>query len=280
MTSIANIIPDAEPLFIVDIGAALHGEGEVDSPYKGLIDSGKARLVSFEPDEKALRLLKEKYPPPHVCLPYFVGDGREATFYETNFSLTGSLFEPNIELLQRFNSLAEITQVVATHQVQTYKMDDIGEIEDVDFLKIDVQGAEQMIFESSPRLMSQATVIHTELTLVEMYKGMPAAWAVDKTLRDLGFVWHTRVGAGYRAFLPFLNPDHLQSAFNQELWCDAVYVRDWSCYDELAPSKLIKLAVVMHDIYHSYDLAHVALLAADKQLDSNYAENYAKWLSE
>lgn len=278
MSSISHIIDECDPITILDIGASLVGD---DAPtYQPLIDAKRARLIAFEPDPDALAVLKEKYPAPNLCFPHFVGDGQPATFYETNWGPTGSLFEPNTELLERFYKLAELTAVVGKHTVQTVRLDDIPDISDVDFIKIDAQGAEKLIFENGPSLLGKTTMIQTEVAWVEMYKGMPLAADIDQVLRRAGYQWHTRLGCGYRAFLPCLNPDNPHFAFNQELWGDIVYVRDWMRFESLAPGKLIKLAVLLHDLYQSYDLAHVAFAVADRQTGSNYADNYGKWLAE
>jgi FkbM family methyltransferase len=276
MNSIAHLIEEADPITILDIGASLIGDDQ--PPYQPLIDSRRARLIAFEPDPEALSALKGKYPPPHVCLPLFVGDGLPATFHETNWGPTGSLFEPNTPLLQRFHNLAELTTLVGTHTVQTKRLDDIPEITDVDFIKIDAQGAEKMIFENGPMLLGTTVLIQTEVTHVEMYKGMPLFGDIDCVLRQAGFKWHTRLGSGYRPFLPFLNPESPQLAFKQELWSDVVYVKDWMKFDQIKPSKLVKLALLLHDLYQSYDLAHVALSAADRQTGREYASDYAKWI--
>lgn len=278
MTSIAHILDLDQLVTIADIGASLTGDGK--PIYQGLLDSRKARIIAFEPDLSALATLRERYGHPHLCLPYFVGDGKSATFHETNWGPTGSLFEPNLPLLEKFHHLAEITGVVRTLTVDTVRLDDIREIEDVDFIKIDVQGAELMIFENAKRILSGVTLIQTEVSFVELYKGMPLVGDVDRILRSMGFEWHFRFGSGYRSFLPFLNPENPHSAFNQELWGDVVYVRSWMKFDEIPARKLIKLAVLLNDLYGSYDLAHLAMTAVDRQLGTNYSENYAKWLSE
>lgn len=277
MTSIGNIVPLNSPITIVDIGASI--VGDTAPAYQELIDAGAARLIAFEPDQPALEVLRQHYPPPHLCLPLFIGDGNAATYYETNWGPTGSLFEPNMPLLRMFHNLSEITEVVATHSVKTTRLDDIREITDADFVKIDVQGAEQMIFENAHRLLEKVTLIQTEVSWIEMYKGMPLFGDIDRCLRALGFQWHTRLGCGYRSFLPFLNPDNPHAAFRQELWGNVVYVRDWMHFDRLPPLKLVKLAVILHDLYNSFDLANLAFAAADAQAGTNYATNYAEWIS-
>lgn len=277
MTSIGNIVPPDSPVTIIDIGASI--VGETVPPYQELIDAGSARLIAFEPDQAALEVLRQRYPAPHLCLPFFVGNGKTATYYETNWGPTGSLFEPNTPLLRMFHNLSELTEVVATHSVETTRLDDIAEITDADFIKIDVQGAEQMIFENAERLLEKVALIQTEVSWVEMYKGMPLFGDIDRSLRTAGFQWHTRLGCGYRSFLPFLNPENPHAAFRQELWGNVVYVRDWMHFGRLPPLKLVKLAVLLHDLYNSYDLAHLAFAAADAQAGTNYAANYAEWIS-
>lgn len=278
LPSIANIVPANTVLTIADIGASQTGD---EKPiYEGLIASGKARLIAFEPDGAALDLLRLKYPPPHICLPMFVGDGKPATFFETNWGPTGSLFEPNTSLLAKFHNLAELTTVVRQSRVDTVSLDQVREIDDLDFIKIDAQGAEHLIFSNAPRIMSQVTLVHAEVCLVEMYRGAPLFAEIDQLLRAMGFQWHTRVGCGYRPFLPLMNADEPDFAFKQELWADVVYVRNWMSFDGLAHNKLIKLGVLLHDLYHSYDLAYLAMASADRQSGTNYADNYAKWLVE
>lgn len=276
-SSIAHILSADSPLGIVDIGAAL--VGNQPPPYQALIDAGVARLVAFEPDPEALLMLRQRYGPPSTCLPLIVGDGGQATFHRTRWSPTSSLLEPNTELAGRFHNLGSLMEVVERSQVDTVRLDDIPEIGDIDLIKIDAQGAERMIFENAGVTLAKATVIQTEVSWVELYRGMPLAADIDRCLRNANFQWHCRLDSGFRSFLPFINPDHPHGAFRQELWSDVVYVRDWMHFERLAPAKLVNLAVLLHDLYQSYDLAHLAFQAADAQAGTNYAMNYANWLA-
>lgn len=278
MTSINHLTARESPIVIIDIGASLI---ESEAPeYQALIESGCAKLIAFEPDETALKALREKYPPPHLCLPLFVGNGQAATFFETTWGPTGSLFEPNTALLEKFHHLADITRLVRTHPVETVRLDDITEIADADFIKIDAQGSEQMIFENAERILKQVTLIQTEVSWVELYKGMPLFSDIDRVLRSMGFQLHTRLTSGYRSFAPLLNNNHPHAAFKQELWSDVVYVRDWMKFDQVPHQKLLKLAVLLHDLYDSFDLAHAALAAADAQAGTNHAARYLKWVCD
>lgn len=273
---ILDIVVLDSPINIVDIGASL--VGDQGPSYQTLLDSGHARLIAFEPDGAALAALRERFPPPNIFLPHFVADGKPATFHETSWYATGSLFEPNIPLLEQFNNLAELTKPVARHPIQTVRLDDIDGISDVDFIKIDAQGAERLVFENATRVLSEATIIQTEVSFVEMYKGMPLFGDIDRVLRAAGFQWHFLMGTGQRAFPPVLNRNHTQSAFKQQLWGDVVYVRDWMQFAQVQPRKLVKLGVVLNQLYGSYDLAHKALAEADRQAGTDCASRYLRLL--
>jgi hypothetical protein len=63
-------------------------------------------------------------------------------------------------------------------------------------------------------------------------------------------------------------------AFRQQLWGDAVYVRDFTRLAELSPERLLKYAAIVHDVYQSYDLAHKALMEYDRRRGSGLAGAY------
>ena len=255
---------------ILDIGAAL---GEEPS-YQSLIDAGRVRIVGFEPNDKECERLNELYGSPHLFLPFFAGNGQSAIFHETNWSLTGSLYEPNTPLLEKFQNLAELTTPVAQHKVETKRIDEITEIGEVDFIKIDVQGSELSIFENAKNILADALVIQTEVEFVELYKGQPMFADVDVFLRAHGFQFCTFFGFGSRAFKPLICNANINQGFKQALWSDAIYVKDWMILEEISALKLTRYAVLAHDILGAYDLAHLILTALDKKTNTHYAELY------
>ena len=276
MFSLLEFFPGPDLITVLDIGAAL-GEQPI---YEKLIASGRARLIGFEPDPAECRTLAATYGEPHRFFPYFIGDGKPACFHETNWVLTGSLYEPNTPLLEKFQNLAELVTPVAKHTVATRRLDDIAEIDDVDFIKIDVQGAELSIFENAERLLGECLLIQTEVEFVELYKQQPLFADVDRYLRSRGFQFHTLQGAGTRPFKPLIrNKDH-NLGFRQLLWADAVYVRDWMRLDALSPLKLSRLAILLHDIMQSCDLCLVVLQALDRHSGTRHARNYLEQLQQ
>lgn len=274
MWSLTELLPQDFIINILDIGAAL---GERPS-YQPLIDAKRARLIGFEPNPQECEKLNQTYGPPHRFFPYFVGDGGAATFHETNWNLTGSLYEPNTPLLEKFQNLAELVRPVAQHAVTTSRLDDIPDLGDVDFIKIDVQGSELPIFQNGLRVLGQTLAIQTEVEFVELYKGQPMFADVDIFLRQQGFQFHTFHGIAGRAFKPLVAKNDINATLRQLLWADAVFTRDWMQLDALSEAKLVKYAVIAHDILNSYDLAHHVLAALDRKTGKDQATAYLQRL--
>lgn len=276
MKSLAELLPPDCLISILDIGAAL---GERPS-YQSLIDAGKARLIGFEPNQHECERLNQSYGAPHQFFPHFVGTGQPAIFHETNWNLTGSLYAPNTALLEKFQNLAEVVTPVAQHPVNTVRLDDIHDINDVDFIKIDVQGSELSIFQNGLRVLSKTLAIQTEVEFVELYKNQPLFADVDSFLRQQGFQFHTFHGMAGRAFKPIIANNNINAPIRQMLWADAVFTRDWMQLDALSEIKLLKYAVIAHDIFNSFDLAHLVLSALDKKTGKDQAATYLHQLMQ
>jgi protein O-GlcNAc transferase len=268
MWTILDLFPEEFLIHILDIGAAL---SEVPA-YKAIVDSGKGKIIGFEPDLAECEKLNQTYGSPHQFFPYFVGDGKPATFYETTWNLTGSLFEPNAPLLEKFHNLAELVTLVKTHPVETKTIDAMPEITTVDLIKIDVQGAELMIFENATRILPQTLVIQTEVEFVELYKNQPLFADIDRLLRSYGFQFHKFLGFGSRTFKPLMLENPYQG--HQFLWSDAIYVRDWMKLEELSLLQLKKYAILAHEVVRSPDLVHLILSTIDAKAGTNYVAMY------
>ena len=240
------------------------------------MDTGKARIIGFEPDAAECEKLNQTFGAPHRFYPYFLGDGEEATFFETNLSLTGSLYEPNLPLLSKFQNLAELTMPVAQHKISTKRVDEIEEIDDVDFIKIDIQGGELNVFKNAERILASTMMIQTEVEFVALYKDQPMFSDVDAYLRSAGFQFHTFHGFGKRAFKPLVVNNDINQAVNQLIWSDAIYVRDWLDLSQISREKLRSYAILAHDLIGSWDLAHLVLQEIDRRERRGLASSYRK----
>lgn len=273
--SLSEMITDMSPITIVHVGASiLPGHSE---PYSPLVAAGRAHVIAFEPDRAERAKMKSEFTKGYTILPHFVGAGGPATFFETNMPYTGSLLEPNTAVLEKFNFLSELVQLKKTHPVITHRLDDIPEVMDVDYLKIDVQGAELSVFEGGAEVLSSCSLIETEVEFVPLYKDQPLFADIDCHLRKSGFSFHTFRNERGRYFRPLAAKDP-GARMNQLLWADAVYVREMMNLERLETEKLAKLAVLLHDLYGSADLAMAALVELDARAGGDRAKHYRRRL--
>ena len=275
--SLIDLIPEVGRINIVDIGAMSLGSGT--EPYASLLRANKARVIGFEPDPEQCERLNQLHGEPHRFYPDFIGDGADATFYETNWAATGSLYPPNQALLEKFQNLHELTTLRKTHPVKTRRLDDIDAVGDVDFIKIDVQGSELNVFKGASKALASATLVQTEVEFVELYVGQPLFADVDGAMRAAGFQFHTFNGFGMRSFKPMLVGNDKNRGLRQFLWSDAIYVRDFLRLESLAAEKLPKLAVLLHDLVGSFDLCLVVLTEIDRRNGGSLAASYVERLS-
>jgi FkbM family methyltransferase len=275
--SLFDVLPRPESMIsIVDIGAMMLGDYQ--GPYATLVDKGYAHVIGFEPGEAECEKLNSRFTGTHRFYPFFIGDGGPATFYETNMNMTGSLFRPNKLLLEQFVNLHELTTLVGEHSITTRRLDDLDGLGDVDMVKIDVQGAELAVFKGAERVLSKALFVHAEVEFVELYEGQPLFAEIDQFLRASGFQFHTFEGFGQRSFKPLVVAQNQNRGLRQLLWSDAIYVRDFLKFDILTDQKLLKLAIIAHEVYRSCDLAYRALECFDKKRGTQLCNAYKELL--
>ena len=275
MASLTEILKTAIEIDVVDIGA---NPIEGNPPYFGLLKSGLAKLVAFEPNLEALAKLEASKGDNETYLPYAVADGETHEFKFCQASGMSSLLEPNQELLQYFHGFPEWGKVEQRVNVDTVRLDDVKEVKNLDYFKIDIQGGELCVFENGINRLSECLVIHTEVEFLPMYINQPLFSDVEMFLRGKGFVFHRFAPLASRIVSPMIIDDDINRGLSQMFWADAVFIRDFTKLSRLSPEKLLKFSIILHDIYESYDLVLRILMAHDDQTATNYAELYRKEL--
>ena len=167
--SFYDVFPENNLREIVDVGA-LPLDG-AETPYQGLLTPARARLTAFEPDAAGLAKLEAAFGAPHRYLPYFIGDGAPATFYKTDYLMTGSLYPPNKTAMALYSYVQRFMQRRAHHAVPTQRLDDIADIARIDFLRMDVQGGELSVLQGAQRLLQDTLVVQAEVEFVPLYQG-------------------------------------------------------------------------------------------------------------
>lgn len=262
------------PIKIVDVGAMDLGE----TAFARLLDIPTATIVGFEPNPEECAKLNASPSSGRRYLPYFIGDGSKRTFHWCEWAATSSLYPPNRRLLDRFTNLPELVRVKGTEEVQTTRLDDIPEIAGADFIKIDVQGAALDVLRGGAETVRRALVLECEVEFVPLYEGEPLFAEVDLEMRKLGFLFHKFTGLASRTFAP-LKRRADAAPTGQILWTDAIYVRSFLDFGSLAPSELLKIALILERAYGSRDFALHAIQHYDAKTNAGLWERYVATLT-
>lgn len=247
------------PLSIVDVGASTHGRGT--EPYASLLATGQAHVTGFEPDPKALAELQSVYPADgrHHFLPHFVGDGRAAVFHSTNWFMTSSLLAPDPAVMNAYQNLGEITRETGASPVDTVRLDDVIARGGMDLLKIDVQGAEGMVFAGATARLPECLVVWTEVEFVPLYEGQPLFGDIDRQLAAAGLRFFSFSGLGQRLLASWPEQQVRAGQRMQQLWADAIYVPTPQRMAAMDSGSLGRLALLCHEVLAAPDLCHEAL---------------------
>jgi FkbM family methyltransferase len=237
---------------VVDIGAnPIDGE----PPYKRMLSKRLCTLVGFEPQAEALAKLEAARSDLETYLPYAVGDGTRGTLKICQAPGMTSLFTPEPRILNQFWGFSQFGRVVGEIEVNTRTLDSIDEIDQLDFLKIDVQGGELAVFRGGRLRLGGAVALQAEVSFMPLYKNQPVFGEIDLALRGLGFVPHMFAHINKRMILPLHNAENPATVMNQLLEADVVYVRDFTQPERMSDEQLKHLALIAHHCYASYDLA-------------------------
>lgn len=248
---VRDLVRCSRPSSILDIGA---NPTDGDPPYKEMLNYGLCTVIGIEPQQSALEVLQQRKGPLERYLPHVVGDGRERRLKVTKARGMTSLLTPDENQLRLFNAFPEWGSVVEEIDVQTHRLDDL-DIDEFDLLKINIQGAELMVFQNGLERLRDAVAVHTAVSFVPLYLGQPTFGDVDAELRSQGFVPHSMPRLKQWAIAPTVFDDNLYNPGNQLLEADMVYVRDIAHPERMTSEQLSHLAMIAFHIYGSVDLA-------------------------
>lgn len=159
LKQLARVVLEAQPQLAfttLEIGALpLEGQGE---PAHQLLDAFPgSRVIAFELDKQLCAELNRKAKPGMRFYPAALGrTEEERPLYETRHPMCTSLYKPNEALLERYFNL-EFAMLKSVSSVRTVSLDRFAAdnaVPDVDFIKIDVQGAETQVIEGGARTIA------------------------------------------------------------------------------------------------------------------------------
>ncbi|MGD9883986.1 MAG: FkbM family methyltransferase [Reyranella sp.] len=251
--TLEELVAPVEPISVADIGAACIAEVPV---YRPLLDAGLAHLHAFEGDPRQIEKIRETYRGKVTVRDCFLSDGSIHTLHvATTESGMTSLLRPNATALRFFNGFPLFGQIHETRPVQTIRLDDVGGLPDIDFLKLDVQGAELTVLEHGLHRLASCVAIQLEVSYVCLYENQPSFGEVDLFMRRNGFLPHCFLEVKKWSIAPMLRGNDARRPFNQLLESDIVYVRNLLSLQALSARQLRKLSLIAHYCFSSFDLA-------------------------
>ncbi|MEQ8536060.1 MAG: FkbM family methyltransferase [Coleofasciculus sp. D1-CHI-01] len=208
----------------------------------------------------------------------------ESTLYVTQHPMCSSLYPPNEPYLARFAGLPELVNLDFTIGIETTTLDAFCQkegINEIDFLQIDVQGAEFQVLEGARWILERSILaVQVEVEFSSLYLNQPLFADVDTFLRKQDFtLFDLSKAYRIRARSPIQSSVHP----GQLLWADAYYFRDLIGEDSSIPLKtpeqIFKLACIADIMnFSDYALELLEYLTLQYGTDTNY--NFANTILE
>ncbi|MEI6725967.1 MAG: FkbM family methyltransferase [Actinomycetes bacterium] len=196
-----ELFDQREHLTIFDVGAC---EGENSVRYARLFP--RADVYSVEPLPTNIKRIEDavrtygvrNVTPIQACLSsgedaveFHVSSGRppgrDSELADWDFGNKSSSLLPPGETLAIYPWL-EFTETV---RIRTSRLDEVAArraVTQIDFLHLDVQGAELLVLEGAGPLLSRVWTLWLEVEAVPLYAGQPLRREIERFLDDRGFV--------------------------------------------------------------------------------------------
>ncbi len=258
---------------IIEIGA-LQIENTKPRFYKLLEYFPLSEIIGFEIEKKVCDELNSKASKGIKYYPHALGEKNEKRkLYITEHPMCTSLYKP-IEALPKLYQNLEFMNLKKETEIETITLDTFAKqysIEDVDFIKIDVQGAELDIFKGGKKLLNNVLKIVCEVEFIPIYQDQPLFGDVTKFLNQNNFMFNKFAGLAGRTLKPtiFNNDPNVPS---QLMWSDAIFIKQIEKIQTLSNEKLLKLSLLAA-VYNSLDLTFFCLSIYDKNNSTSLAKD-------
>lgn len=266
----------SRPTTIVDVGANPINE----APYSALLALGACHVVGFEPQDEAYQALLQTKTAQETYYPFAVGTGSSLDLRIYKSSGMTSIFDPYKPGLRMIGhqGWAKVEKKIS---FDTVALDSATDLPSFDLMKIDIQGAETLVFQGAERVMQSCVAVIVELRYMRIYEGEPMVGGVDTELRRQGFYLHKFM------FNKSKMLTHSQSArvktrrmLDQLVDGDGIYLRNIAEPEKLSDDQLKHLALLAASVFDSHSLALYCIdaLAARGAVAADLAKRYVDTL--
>ena len=261
---------------IFEVGARPMGE---EPFYRLLSLFPGSRVVAFEPDEALCESQNANGRAGVTFYPIALGRTEEQRdFYNTEHPMCSSLYPPNEKLISRYNNM-EVARLKEVTTVTTVSLDGFVSshaIEAVDFIKIDIQGAELEVFQGGVNTLTNVLAIVSEAEFIEHYIGQPLFGDVCAFLSLQELQFQKFLGICGRTLKPIV-VDGDPNAASQQMWSDVLFIRNLFAIEKLTDEQYLKVAVLAM-LYRCVDVALVCCREVDLANGSTIGQDYLQRL--
>lgn len=273
---IFDIFELEEGIEFMDIGAAAIAETPI---YRRPMELSLGHLNAFDGDERQIEKLKDTYGPNVSIFNDFLFDGKPQSVYlcAPESGMT-SLLKPKESALRFFNGFEHIGSVQSIERVETKRLDDIDGLPDIDFLKMDTQGAELTILHHGTRKLRSCISMQVEVAYLCLYENQPTFGDIDLWMRETGLVPHCFLDVKRWSITPTIFDNNFRTPGNQLLESDIVYIKDPLKINEWTDLEIKKMSVLAHYCFKSFDLCAFCLIELERR-QLLPEESFKKYLS-
>ncbi|MGV1005065.1 MAG: FkbM family methyltransferase [Candidatus Nanopelagicales bacterium] len=251
------------PIQVMDVGASAIAEVPI---YQSLLQAGLAHLNAFEGDDRQIEGIKNAYGDQATIFTDFLFDGSVQTLYLASApSGMTSLLRPDGDALRFFNGFDQFGHIEGTEQVQTKRLDNVEGLPLIDFLKMDIQGAELTVLKNGVEKLRNCLAVQLEVSYICLYEDQPTFGEVDVWMRSQGYQPHCFLDVKRWSITPTIFNNDFRVPGNQLLESDIVYVKNPMRLDRLDSVQLTKFAALAHHSLRSFDLCVFLLLEMERR---------------
>ena len=210
---------------LLEIGAAIVGDNK-EPFYKLLEYFPSSKIIGFEIEKDVCEKMNANAEKGVKYYPYALGKTNEKrNLYITQHPMCSSLYKPNESLISLYNNF-EAAYLKNQTEVETISLDyfvDQNKIDAIDFIKIDVQGAELDIIKGGKKSLENVLQIVCEVEFIPHYENQPLFGDVCNYLEKYDLMFNKFLGLSGRALKPIMlnNDPNLAS---QHIWTDAIFI--------------------------------------------------------
>ena len=262
---------------LLEVGAVKISEEE--EPFYELLNYfPSSKIVGFEIDKEVCDKMNLSARDGVKYYPHALGEFNEIKeLYITNHPMCSSLYKPNEDLISLYHNF-EAAYLKSKTTIETITLDNFLETNNIgslDFIKIDVQGAELDIFRGGKKALKDVLKIVCEVEFIHHYENQPLFGDVCKFLNGYDLMFNKFLGIAGRSLRPIVfNSD--KNFASQHIWSDAIFIKHVQKISKLSDKKLLKLSLLAA-VYESLDLTHYCLSRFDERNSSLLA---TKWLQK